>query len=81
MRTPNHCRGVWSRINGKGNGVEASQGQGNRHSSPGAHTGDPEVDCIGQSLLLMEGIHFLQLLAKLLGLTLLIGKAPDCGHC
>lgn len=51
-----------------------------RYSYTGAHTAGPEVDCIGHSLLLMEGIHILQLLAVLLGLSLLIGKAPDCGH-
>lgn len=64
----------------KRNGIEASRGQGNRLLSPGAHTGGPEVDCIGQGLILVECLHFLQLLPKLLGLTLFIGKAPDCRH-
>lgn len=65
---------------GKGNGIEASWGQGTRQSSAGAHTGGPEVDRIGQGLLLVECLHVLQLLLELLGLTLFIGKAPDSRH-
>lgn len=61
-------------------GAKAPRGQGNGHSSPGAHTGSPEVDCIGHGLLPVEYIHFLLFLPELLGLTLLIGKAPDCRH-
>lgn len=65
---------------GTGNGTEASRGPGNRHSSPGAHRVGPEVDRIGQGLLLVECLHFMQLLPELLGLTLFVGKAPDCRH-
>lgn len=64
----------------EGDGAKASGGQGNGHSSPGAHSGGPEVDCIGHGFLLVEYLHFLLFLPELLGLTLFVGKAPDCRH-